>query len=114
MEWAIATFGGKLCCIFASGCGGLANTLTSRKWNLGGLNLPDHLRWQYQPRLPPLLKDIAIAVVVGWIAAEFFIPAAMSYFKFNDQVAIALAFVIGYCGIRLLPKVEEALMRRIK
>jgi hypothetical protein len=96
MEWAIATFGGKLCCIFASGCGGLANTLTSRKWNLGGL------------------KDVAVAVVVGWIAAEFFIPAAMSYFKFNDQVAIALAFVIGYCGIRLLPKVEEALMRRIK
>lgn len=90
------TFGGKLCCIFASGCGGLANTLTGRKWNLLGL------------------KDITVAVVVGWIAAEFFIPAAMSYFKFNDQIAIALAFVIGYCGIRLLPKVEEALMRRIK
>jgi len=96
MEWAIMTFGGKLCCIFASGCGGLANTLTGRKWNLSGL------------------KDIAVAVVVGWTAAEFFIPAAMSYFKFNDQIAIALAFVIGYCGIRLLPKVEEALMRRIK
>ena len=96
MEWAIMTFGGKLCCSFASGCGGLANVLTSRKWNLGAL------------------KDIAIAIIVGWIAAEFFIPAAMAYFQFSDQVAIALAFVIGYCGIRLLPKVEEALMRRIK
>jgi len=90
------TFGGKLCCIFASGCGGLANVLTRRKWNLGAL------------------KDIAIAIVVGWIAAEFFIPAAMAYFEFNDQIALTVAFVIGYCGIRLLPKVEEALMRRIK
>jgi len=38
----------------------------------------------------------------------------MGYFKFNDQVAIGLAFVVGYCGIRLLPKLEEALMNRIK
>jgi hypothetical protein len=74
----------------------LANILTRRKWNLGAL------------------KDIAIAVVVGWIAAEFFIPAAMAYFQFTDQVAIALAFVVGYCGIRLLPRVEAALMSRIK
>jgi hypothetical protein len=96
MEWAIATFGGKLCCIFASGCGGLANVLTCRKWTLGAL------------------KDIAVAVVVGWIAAEFFIPAAMAHFQFSDEIAIALAFVIGYCGIRLLPKVEEAFMNRIK
>ena len=96
MEWAIVTFGGNRCCIFAPGCGGLANVLPSRKWNLGAL------------------KDIAIAIIVGWIAAEFFIPAAMAYFQFSDQIAIALAFVIGYCGIRLLPKVEEALMRRIK
>tara|TARA_Y100001938_G_scaffold138422_1_gene203892 strand:- start:13214 stop:13504 length:291 start_codon:yes stop_codon:yes gene_type:complete len=96
MEWAIMTFGGKLCCIFASGCGGLANVLTQKKWNLGAI------------------KDILIAIIVGWIAAEFLIPAAMSHFKFNDQVAIGLAFVIGYCGIRLLPKIEEALMNRIK
>ena len=96
MEWALATFGGKLCCIFASGCGGLANVLTKRQWNLSAI------------------KDIVIAVVVGWIAAEFFIPAAMAHFKFGPEVALALAFVIGYCGIRLLPKIEDALMSRIK
>ena len=55
-----------------------------------------------------------IAVIVGWIAAEFFIPAAMSHFKFGPEVALALAFVIGYCGIRLLPKIEDALMNRVK
>ena len=96
MEWVIMTFGGKLCCIFASGCGGVANVLTKKKWNLSAA------------------KDIVIAVLVGWIAAEFLIPAAMVYFKFNDQVAISLAFIIGYCGVRILPKLEEALMNRIK
>ena len=34
MEWAIMTFGGKLCCIFASGCGGVANVLTKKKVEL--------------------------------------------------------------------------------
>ena len=96
MEWAIAIFGGKLCCIFASGCGGAANVLTKRKWN-----------WE-------AAKDIILAILVGWIAAEFFIPAAMAYWGFNDTVAIALAFIVGYCGIRLLPKIENALMNKIK
>tara|TARA_R100001463_G_scaffold125484_1_gene182951 strand:+ start:1167 stop:1457 length:291 start_codon:yes stop_codon:yes gene_type:complete len=96
MEYLLSTFGGKLCCIFASGAGGLANVLTQKKWNLSAI------------------KDIVIAVVVGWICAEFFIPAAMAHFQFGPEAAIALAFIIGYCGIRLLPKIEDALMSRIK
>ena len=96
MEYLISTFGGKLCCIFASGCGGLANVLTKKQWNLLAI------------------KDIAVAVAVGWIAAEFFIPAAMAHFEFGPEVAIAVAFIIGYCGIRLLPKIEGALMSRVK
>jgi len=96
MEYLISTFGGKLCCIFASGCGGLTNVLTKKQWNLSAI------------------KDIVIAVIVGWIAAEFFIPAAMAHWKFQPEIAIALAFVIGFCGIRLLPKIEDALMSRIK
>ena len=78
------------------GCGGAANVLTKRKWN-----------WE-------AAKDIILTILVGWIAAEFFIPAAMAYWDFNDTVAIALAFIVGYCGIRLLPKIENALMNRIK
>jgi hypothetical protein len=37
----------------------------------------------------------------------------MSYWKFSGEVAIGLAFLIGYCGIRLLPKIEEALMKKV-
>ena len=96
MEFLIHSVGAKFCCIFASGCGGLANVLTKKQWNFSAI------------------KDIAVAVAVGWIAAEFFIPAAMAHFEFGPEVAIAGAFVIGYCGIRLLPKIEAALMSKIK
>jgi hypothetical protein len=95
MEWAIATFGGKLCCIFASGCGGLANILTKREWG-----------WS-------AIKDIGLSIIVGWLAAEFLIPAAMSHWKFSSEVAVGAAFLIGYCGIRLLPKLEEALIKKV-
>ena len=60
------------------------------------------------------IKDRAVAVRVGWIGAEFFSPAALEQFEFGQEVAIALAFVIGFCVIRLLPKIEDALMSRIK
>ena len=95
MEWALATFGGKFCCIFASGCGGAANVLTKRTWGWGSV------------------KDVGLAVVVGWLAAEFLIPAAMAYWKFPPEVAIGAAFLIGYCGIRLLPKLEGIIMSKV-
>ena len=59
------------------------------------------------------VKDIGLSIVVGWIAAEFLIPAAMSYWKFSPEVAVGCAFLIGYCGIRLLPKLEEALIKKV-
>jgi len=95
MEWALATLGGKLCCILASGFGGLANILTKKEWG-----------WS-------AVKDIGLSIVVGWLSAEFLIPAAMSYWKFSAEVAVGAAFLIGYCGIRLLPKLEEALIKKV-
>ena len=95
MEFLINTFGAKFCCIFASTCGGAANVLTQKKWG-----------WS-------AVKDIGIAVIVGWISAEFLIPAAKSYFEFGPEIALALAFIIGYAGIRVLPKLEELLMSKI-
>lgn len=95
MEFLINTFGAKFCCIFASTCGGAANVLTRKQKG-----------WQ-------AVKDIGIAIVVGWISAEFLIPAAMAYFEFGPEVALALAFLIGYAGIRVLPKLEEVLMSKI-
>ena len=95
MEYLIQTFGAKFCCVFASTCGGAANVLTKKErgWDA--------------------VKAVGIAIIVGWISAEFLIPAAMSYFEFGPEVALGLAFLIGYAGVRVLPKLEEVLMNKI-
>ena len=96
METLLAIFGAKWCCVFASTCGGLANGLV-HTW----------LGWAKEA------KNLAIAAIVGWFAAEFFIPALMEQFEFGPYTALAIAFVIGYSGIRLLPKLEQQLFKRI-
>ena len=96
METLLALFGAKWCCVFASTCGGLTNGLV-HKW----------MGWLWEA------KNLAIAAVVGWIAAEFFIPALMEQFEFGVYTALAIAFFIGYCGIRLLPKLEQTIFKRI-
>jgi hypothetical protein len=88
LEYWIMQIGAKTCCIIASGCGGAANALTKRAFNLDGL------------------KDILVAVIVGWIAAEFFIPPIMKHWGLEMIWGPAIAFVIGYSGLRLLPVLE--------
>ena len=54
-----------------------------------------------------------MAALVGWIAAEFFIPMLMEQFQFGTYTALAIAFIIGYSGIRLLPHVEKKLFKKL-
>ena len=96
METLLAIFGAKWCCVFASTMGGLTNGLV-HKW----------MGWMWE------IKNLAIAAVVGWIAAEFFIPALMEQFEFGPYTALAIAFFIGYCGIRLLPHLEKKVFKRL-
>ena len=96
METLLAIFGAKWCCVFASTMGGLTNGLV-HTW----------LGWILEA------KNLAIAAIVGWIAAEFFIPALMEQFEFGVYTALAIAFMIGYMGIRLLPHLEKKIMKKI-
>ena len=96
METLLALFGAKWCCVFASTCGGLANGLV-HTW----------LGWIKEA------KNLAVAAIVGWFAAEFFIPALMEQFEFGVYTALAIAFMIGYMGIRLLPHLEKKIMKKI-
>ena len=96
METLLALFGAKWCCVFASGCGGLTNGLV-HKWT-GYLQEA---------------KNLALAVIVGWVAAEFAIPALMEQFEFGPYTALGIAFLIGYSGIRLLPHLEKRLFKKI-
>ena len=66
METLLAIFGAKWCCVFASTCGGLANGLV-HTW----------VGWKKE------LKNLAVAAIVGFFAAEFFIPALMEQFEFG-------------------------------
>ena len=93
MEWLILTFGAKFCCIGASGVGGLANWAVKKE-----------ISW----------RDLALAILVGWAAAEFFIPPIMKHFALDMLWGPAIAFVVGYCGIRLLPMIEERAKGRVK
>ena len=95
MEWLIQTLGAKTCCILSSGVGGATNVLTKKNFNRTAL------------------KDILIAIIVGWIAAEWFIPPIMKHWSLDMTWGPSIAFMIGYCGIRLLPKVEEIVTARL-
>ena len=96
METLLALFGAKWCCVFASGCGGLTNGLV-HKWT----------GWIMEA------KNLALSVVVGWIAAEFAIPALMEQFEFGPYTALGIAFMIGYSGIRLLPHLEKRIFKKL-
>ena len=96
METLLALFGAKWCCVFASGCGGLTNGLV-HKWT----------GWATEA------KNLGLAVVVGWVAAEFAIPALMEAFEFGPYTALGIAFMIGYSGIRLLPHLEKRIFKKL-
>ena len=96
METLLTLFGAKWCCVFASTCGGLTNGLV-HKWT--GLAME--------------AKNLAVAAIVGWLAAEFFIPMLMEQFEFGVYTALAIAFLIGYSGIRLLPHLEKKVLKKL-
>ena len=87
------TFGAKFCCIGASGVGGLANWAVKKS-----------ISW----------RDPLLAIFVGWVAAEFFIPPVMKHWELDVTWGPAIAFVIGFCGIRLLPVLEAAITNKVK
>ena len=97
LEFWIVQIGAKTCCVAASGCGGLANALTQKRaFSLDGV------------------KDITVAIIVGWIAAEFFMPGIKRHWALDILWGPAIAFMIGYSGLRLLPVIEARARRFIE
>ena len=89
----VAMFGAKACGIGAAGTGGICNAIVRRKTPV---------------------RDLLISVLVGWVAAEFFIPALMAHFGFGVEVALAIAFICGYSGVRVMSKIEGTILDKIK
>ena len=86
-------FGAKACCIGAAGTGGICNAAMRRKTPV---------------------RDIVTSALIGWVAAEFFIPALMAHFQFGTEVALAIAFICGYSGVRLMSKIEGTILDKMK
>ena len=95
MEWLILTIGPKTCCVVSSGLGALCNSFLQKRCDLSAV------------------KNVALALIIGWIAAEFFIPPIMKHFQLDMTWGPAIAFLIGYMGIRLLPMAEEIITKRL-
>jgi hypothetical protein len=96
METLLALFGAKWCCVFASTAGGVTNGLV-HTWT----------GWKSE------IKNVLLAAAAGWIAAEFAIPALMEQFEFGVYTALAIAFLIGYMGIRVLPHLEAKITKKL-
>ena len=86
MEALIMAIGVKACCIGSATIGGAAN------WAIN---------------IAIKLVDLAVAIGVGWVSAELFLPPVMMHFMLDVTWGPALSFIIGFSAIRLLPVIEQ-------
>jgi len=61
-----------------------------------------------------LIMHFFRALSVGWLLATFVSPALAHRFSLSKAESIAIAFVGGYAGVRILNTGEKALLNAIK
>ena len=103
MEYFIAQYGSKLCCVIASILGALFNYNTKKlkgKTPRGG-----HVKWLVERQRAR--QELFFTLILAVVTAEFFIPPLLEIFGLSMLAGPAIAFFIGYSGIRLLPAMEK-------
>lgn len=60
-----------------------------------------------------LLMHFFRALSVGWLLATFVSPAIAHRFSLNKAESIAIAFIGGYAGVKILNTGEKALLKAI-
>ena len=93
MEALIIAIGVKACCIGSATVGGACNWAVNHQ-----------IKW----------IDLVVAIGVGWISAELFLPPIMMHYELDITWGPALSFVIGFSAIRLLPVIEARIRRMIE
>ena len=93
MEALIIAIGVKACCIGSATVGGAANWAVNRA-----------IKW----------IDLVVAIAVGWISAELFLPPIMMHYELDVIWGPALSFIIGFSAIRLLPVIEARIRQLIE
>ena len=59
------------------------------------------------------LKHFLRAMTVGWLLATFIAPALAHRMKLSKSESVAVAFIGGYAGIKLLNAAETVAVNRI-
>lgn len=54
------------------------------------------------------------ALTIGWMLATFVAPAIAYKLKLKKVESVAVAFVGGYAGVKILSTTEKVLLERIK
>tara|TARA_X000001388_G_C2226845_1_gene121462 strand:- start:393 stop:680 length:288 start_codon:yes stop_codon:yes gene_type:complete len=93
IEALIITLGVKACCIGSATIGGAANWAINRA-----------IKW----------VDLIVAIGIGWVSAELFLPPVMQHFVLDVTWGPALSFIIGFSAIRLLPVIEARIKSMIE
>jgi len=93
MEALIMAVGVKLCCIGSATVGGACNWAVNRA-----------IKW----------VDLLVAIGVGWVSAELFLPPIMMHYELDITWGPALSFLIGFSAIRLLPVIEQRIRKFIE
>lgn len=64
--------------------------------------------------LKKLIPYVLKALVVGFLLAEFVTPAISERLKLSQKESLALSFICGYAGVRLLRMGENIIMKKIE
>lgn len=64
-------------------------------------------------RKKELLGHFLRALSVGWLLATFIAPALQERLSLSKAESVAISFIAGYAGIKILNTSEKALLARI-
>jgi hypothetical protein len=64
--------------------------------------------------LRKLIPYVVKALVAGYLLAKFVSPAVAERFSFSEKEALAVSFICGYAGVRILTMGERIIEKKIE
>ncbi len=102
-------FGVSVVCMIASVLGGFCNYNVKKakgKTPLGG-----HIKWAVERKRARI--EFLLSVCIAAISAEFFVPPIINQLGLHITFSPAIAFFIGYSGMRLIPMIERKISQAL-
>ena len=109
MQYLINMFGVSVVCIIASILGGFCNY--NIKKAKGRTPLGGHVKWHVERKRARI--EFMLSVFIAAVSAEFFVPPIIHSFDLHITFSPAIAFFIGYSGMRLIPMMERKISQAL-